>query len=699
MKAYVKQAPFMRLVIPLIIGILLQENCLFSATLIIGLIISFTTLIIVHHHLPLKTRFFTEAYYGITLILLIVTIGIGLHILHTNNKTNIKSDQILRIGEVIEIPKKKENSYETVIKLKAEQKNRNWHQKQANILTYVEKEDEKCSLIPGDFIVFNSYINPVKNTGNPFEFNYKKYLSIHGIHYQTYISSTNYKKVTAPGDISILSHANRVRMNLIDQLKASGVQEQQLAICSALTLGYKDLLNRKTRANFTNSGVIHVLAVSGLHVGLIFILCNTSLFFLERNTIARIFKTILIIVILCGYALLTGLSPSVTRATLMFGIIAIGKITQQKSSVYNSLACSAFLMLLSNPFILFSLGFQLSYCAVLSIVFFQPKIYRWFSFSSIPDKLWQLLSVALAAQIGTAPLVIHYFHQFPNYFWLSNFVAIPAATIIINSGVIIFITHSIFFSVSEYVGTALNWFTEKLNTILHLIQELPYSITSDLHLESLEVHLAYVLISLFTLFLIKRQAKAFIFTLIFLSIFIGFNVTRSIQNSRNSEFIVYNIRNHSVYNYIEGKNNLLLTGNKPPDKKDLLFSAENIWLKRNLDAPKKIRFENNNQPQSFKNIWRTEHFLYIRGIRICRIPNGELKRYTAHKKLAVDYLILSNDADIPLKNLEQAFHFKKIIIDSSNSYYKAKQWIKYFKQHSIPYHSVEEDGAFHLRFS
>jgi competence protein ComEC len=696
MYALIKQVPFIRFVIPLIIGIILEyyfsipEYVLYVALpLCIGLILS-------HHWLPLKLRYFTEIYYGIILTSLFIFLGAYILKVHQSNIPEIKGTKITRVAEVIQVPKVKENSYETVIKIKSQKSDSPGTNRKALIVAYFAKTDSVFPLKPGDHILFKSHIQKVKNTGNPFEFDYKRYLAVHGIHYQTFIRSDQYKKINLIKAPSLLAYSNKLRLYLLSQLKSAGLKGQNLAICSALTLGYKELLNKRTKGNFSDSGATHILAVSGLHVGIIFLLLHYLLLFMEKNKSGRITKTILIIIILGIYALITGLSPSVTRATLMFSILAIGKIAQRNTSIYNNLALSAFILLLLNPLILFSVGFQLSYAAVISIVFFQPKIYNMIILPLLPDKLWQWFSVAVAAQIGTAPLIIHYFNQFPNYFWLSNFIAIPAATIILTLGLLTLITMPAIPTISKIIGLVLNKITSTLNLSLDLIQNLPFSVSNNLYVGKEMIPLIYLMIILFTAFLLQRNAKALIIALATLALMISLNIKKNIENTRNGELMVLNVPNHSVYNYIHHKTNYIFTGKPRLKKETLEFSAKNIWLRKNAREPELINLNNNKQYKT-KNLWIHKNFLFIGGKKILRLSSDKLNNYSVTKKLEVDYLIISQDAEVNMEKLCKLLKFKIVIIDSSNSYYFRKRLIKKLVKHDLPYYSVAEQGAFHVQ--
>ena len=214
----------------------------------------------------------------------------------------------------------------------------------------------------------------------------------------------------------------------------NGVEGKQLKVASALLLGYRENLDKELVKSYASAGAMHVLAVSGLHVGILYLLLTRIFSFLKKVKKVKNGKfilTILIVSFLWFYAIMTGLSASVMRATTMFSFIVIGnELLNRKTSIYNTLAVSAIILMIINPFIVYQVGFQLSYVAVVGIVYLQPKLNRLFySRYKLVRGVWAITCVSLAAQIATFPLSLHYFHQFSTYFFISNLIVIPASSL------------------------------------------------------------------------------------------------------------------------------------------------------------------------------------------------------------------------------------------------------------------------------
>lgn len=698
-----RRSPFVKIVIAFIAGIIVQQYFKFDWLFLMILFFLNLSLIILFKLLPLKFQFVGEKYVNLFYFLLIIALGSSTLKYRTQNIPSFNEKTQKYIAVVQDIPKEKENSTELTLLIKAKHDTNSWFQKNAKILAYIEKDCKSSELNPGDNIIFRSYISNITNYGNPKEFDYKQYLATHSIYHRAYIPADKWRKINTKSNtlISLQSISNSYRHKLIETIKNQVKEHNQLAVASALVLGYKDYLTQEIKNSFAGSGASHILAVSGLHVGIIYLLLHYLLFFMEKRQSTKILKTILIVFILTGYAFLTGLSASVSRATLMFTLIAMARITGRDSSIYNTLAFSAFILLFINPLLLFSLSFQLSYLAVLSIVFFQPRIYNNLQLHPIPDKLWQWFTVAIAAQIGTAPLVIHYFNQFPTYFWLTNFIAIPAATIIVIAGVSFFILNPLIENIAEIAGWILQNTIAALNKLLDIISNLPFSVISDIYLNPAQVLSIYGLILAAAWFFIQRSGKQIIIILTTIVVFLVININEKHSNINNKELIIYNIPNHSVYNYISHKKNLVITDSTFSSKKQkilnhLKFYTRNYWKSKNAQKPTITKI---NRIPHFEHeagdYLLIKNFMNFKGTTIFR-PSGYYTGTNKEEKIKVDYVILSGDNQFEINTLKKTIEFNLIILDSSIPYYKRKKLKEQLNRKEIPFHDVSTDGAYRI---
>ena len=399
--------------------------------------------------------------FGVVLYMTLFVGGSLVSQMSLHDYTKLKAADFYQCA-IIEPVKEKTNSYQLTLLINAKSIDSVWSFSKGKALIYIEKDSLSSKLKFGDKLLIKGNLNVLEPPKNPKEFDYKKHLENRSIYQQGYLASDDWRLLGSKSK-GLDVFANDARQFLLSSLQSNGIEGDQYAIASALILGSKDELDFEVKQAYATAGAMHVLAVSGLHVGIIFLILNTLLSILDTSKKGRVVKAIILLIVLWSYAFITGISPSVLRAATMFSFVITGTVLNRKSSIYNTLAASAFFLLIINPNLLFEVGFQLSYIAVLGIVYLQPLIYkriytRWW----LLDKVWAITAVSIAAQIATLPLTLYYFNQFPTYFMLSNLLVIPSAVVILSLGILLFITSPIP-AISERLGWVLNKFIEGLN--------------------------------------------------------------------------------------------------------------------------------------------------------------------------------------------------------------------------------------------
>lgn len=336
---------------------------------------------------------------------------------------------------VLEILQEKPKSYQSVLKISAFFRNDSVFKTNEKVMVYFAKSEKASRLKPGEQIVFDRTPQPVENSIDLNGFDYAGYLERKRIYRQVYLPDSRWIE-SGMFTHNFLILAERTRLQMLEIFRNQDLGEKEFNVLSALTLGYKRGLDPETKRVFSAAGAMHVLAVSGLHVGIVFMILSFFLSFLKKRKRGEIAYLLVMITSLWCFAFLTGLSPSVSRAAAMFTIVVIASVFKKSSNIYQSLVASAFVLLLLNPNNLFEVGFQLSYAAVFGIVFLQPRLNKIFTFRfRVSRYFWALLTTSVAAQIATFPLSAFYFNQFPTFFWVSNLVVIPAAGILIPLGI------------------------------------------------------------------------------------------------------------------------------------------------------------------------------------------------------------------------------------------------------------------------
>jgi competence protein ComEC len=372
-------------------------------------------------------------------------------------------------GEVINFDKPKTNSSENLLEIVASKDSGEWKKTNGRVLIY---HQSSIPLKPGDVVWVNKVPERIPPPSFPNEFDYQNFLAKKGIHFRQLtkkeILRIDSTAIENPGFV-----LDRIGHSLAQVINDKIGRPESRQIALALLLGKKDSLDKEIREAYSETGTMHILAVSGLHVGIIYAILLLPIRGFKREGTITFFYLILVIFIIWLYALLTGFSPSVVRASTMFSLMTFGQLRRRKSSIWNILAFSAIITLIVNPDVIFDIGFQLSYVAVAGIVGIQPLIVHWWlPKSPILEYFWQLAAVSLAAQLVTFPLSVLYFHQFPSYFLLANLLIVPLAFLIMSVGVPFLV-----FGQMPVFGEALAWLLDFLiyiqNELTFLIQNLP----------------------------------------------------------------------------------------------------------------------------------------------------------------------------------------------------------------------------------
>lgn len=701
-----RQTPFIRLIIPLITGILVKLNIHFQIHLVaISAIILFSLLILIifSSFKKLYASYKIRWIFGIFFNLLLFSIGLLLVDLNFSkvSKGTINQTDGYLLASVIEKPETKEKSIKATLEIKAIGDKDQWIETTGKVLIFFQKDSASENIDVGDNILFKPEISEKRITGNPSEFNFEKYLTYHLISDQTYLKSANWKKINEK-ETGLKQFAYKIRDKFLNTFKKYGISGDEFSVLSALTVGYKSELDNKIKHSYSSSGATHILSVSGLHVGIIFLVFNSLLMFLEKSKYGKLIKAIFLILFLWFYALLTGLSPSVLRAATMLSFVIVGKSLNRNANIYNSISASAFILIIINPFIITDLGFQLSYLALISIIYFQPKVYNWFYIKNKwLDKIWVLVSVAIAAQIVSTPISLFYFHQFPNYFLLTNILVVPMSTIIIYLALILLAFSSLDI-VANYIGIVLKYSVRVLNNTITSIEGLPYSVSEDIYINGVQMFLIYLFILVITGYFVLKRNSMLQLSLITIILFLTSIFYNDFSALKQRKLIVYNIPGNTAINFIDGKDNILISNlSKNENNSTLLFTTKNNWLELGLQKEKIVDINSLNRNSLFsnnlivdnKNLLLKDRYLGFYNYRFLIINKDfQLKKYT--KKLKVDYILITSNNKIKISDLVKYYNFKNLIIDSSNSPRNIEKWKYECEKCKITYNIVSENGAF-----
>ncbi len=596
------------------------------------------------------------------------------------------------IGYLEEPADEKATSEKTILKIQFVNENGKWISTTGNCLVYFAKDSLSEQLRYGDEILFTEKPTEVPLASNPSQFDYKRWLGFNKIFDQVHISAGGWRLIDSHKGYSLLEFSFSLREKFLRVFRENYVTGQDYAVLSALILGYEGDIDQETINAYAASGALHVLSVSGLHVGIIYMAINILLSFLNYNRRTRLFKSIIIILFLWFYAMLTGLSPSVLRSAAMLSFIVVGNMFRQRTNLYNTLAASAFFLLGLNPYLLMQVGFQLSYVAVLGIIFLQKTIHRWIDPPTwFLRQVWSITSVSIAAQTATFPLGLLYFHQFPNYFLFSNLIIIPASTVIIFGGIFL-LAISWWHSVAIIAGILLGYIVHGMNWVALFVEKLPWSMITGISISVFETWVIYISISAIVAFFFSKEAKYFLLAVVTIVFILASQIMESKEQREQKQLIVYSIKGKAFLNIIDGRENFVLTDSGTLNNRSLmLFNVYHYWWDCG-ESENKIIVMNDSFYQSDK-LALNRGIIYWNNFRIARI-NDTAALKSLNSQIDVDFVIISNNLRTKLKYVMDHFTFKKLIIDSSNSLGKTKRWIQEAQQLGISVYSVQLQGAF-----
>ena len=376
-----------------------------------------------------------------------------------------------------------------------------------NVYLYIAKDSFSQSIKMGEQLMFYTQMRKPDNDG--LQFDYASYLLYKGVSGTAYVPLGAWQKLQKPIVLTWKQRALQIREKIVNLYKSWGIDENQVPVLSALTVGYKGDLSDDVRDKYSVAGISHVLALSGMHVGFLWMMLNFLFKPLNRKG-WRLIKYMITAIFLCFFAFIAGWEVSVTRAVIMCLLMEFAALLNSKSMSMNTLAIAASLMLVYNPFYLFDVGFQLSFLALLSILLFYNYLYKLCRFNlSIVRRIWSVLSVSMAAQLGTAPLVMYYFSNFSVYFLLANIVVAMLVPCIIYT-TFFFLLINIFTSIPQWMITTLDEMVKILSDFACWIVTLPYASFSIKSMSQVEVWGLYLLIGIVWWYCAVRKRIVFI---------------------------------------------------------------------------------------------------------------------------------------------------------------------------------------------
>lgn len=572
------------------------------------------------------------------------------------------------------------------------------HPVERKAILYLKQDSAAVCLKSGDELLVSTRISPPANQKNFDEFDYARYLMRRGISGTGYVAAGKWitlRSVQTNGTIHLRLRclADSYREKVIALYRQLGFTGDELAVLSALTIGDKTELSESVRESYSIVGASHILALSGLHIGLLY----AFLFFILRpvarkGRTGRCVRSVSLLVLLWAFAFFTGLSPSVVRSVTMFSILALADVFGRQPFSLNTLAVTAWFMLLCNPAGLFDVGFQLSFLAVASILLIQRPVYRLFTVRNrVGKSVWGLMSVSIAAQIGTAPLVMFYFSRFSVHFLLTNLLVIPLITIILYAAIfMLLLTPFPWLQIWAVVGV--RKLLEGLNLFVRWVEQLPCSSVDGIWLYQLEVCGIYVFLFGAACYCLHRRLRNLLFCLLSVLLLSIYHVTMVWIDRPQRGLVFYNVRGCPAVHCIESSGDSWISyADTLPNKKALERVTANYWKRRHLLPPTEITSDCRTDVFS-----RQRQLVSFHGCNICIVNDNHwqtLRNKSTTPTLYINYLYLYKGYDGRLKELTKFFLPGCIIFDASLSEYRRDCFKEECKEYGLRFISLSEEGS------
>lgn len=694
------EIPFVRLVVPFLVGIALGSIVeVWIENLWLGLLAGGLGILWLGGQ---KLSFRYRWVYGAAVGMWLLAAGYW-HLLERDERrlpkhfTKVCPDAVAFVGIVNDAPDKGSKMKIHFRIESAAERPAEWRPCEGYLLLFLDPTPEAEALRYGDRIWVSARATPTEPPKNPRAFDYQRYLHYRNLHYQAFARDSGTFGLIDRGHGNWMrrtAYAWRERLLLV--LREYFPTQDEYAVASALLLGYKEDLSEDLRTTYAQTGSMHALAVSGTHVGLVY----AALYFLIRRIPwrggwRRWGDTALVLLGIWVFALITGASPSVMRASMMFTLFLVGKALYRQASTWNVLGATAFILLLYNPYNLFDLGFQLSFAAVAGIVGimpvlqrYSPRLPRWL------ESAWAVLLVGIAAQLGTLPLSLYYFHQFPVYFWLAGWVVILGGAFYMWGAGVLLVLHALVPQVAEVLGAGLYYWLWGMNQVLRFIQQLPGSVVQGIWLSGVAVVGLYVSIAFGTAGVFHHRPRWLLMALAALLLVMGERLVRQVGQLQQRQTVLYSVGRHFLFDFFDGKT-LYTWSDSLPERRER-FAAEMHRSAMGFLKPSERVLAQLSQPFRAPNLLVQPPFVQFFDKTIAVIEHSNQLGNTTSVPVPVEALVLRQNAHVTLAECLQHFDPQTIVIDASNSIRRTERWKAESEALGLTVHDVRQRGAWTL---
>jgi len=686
-----KQAPFLRLVIPFILGIAwgwyLKPGLrwqLLIATLAVGTYFG--------------TRFFSgfsrfrwNWISGLMLSAFLLVMGsFAMYRQDVRNHRywlgNNKWDPGLLFLKIISTPVDKGYYYSAMARISAIE-NYGYPAPEGWLLLRIQKDSSTSIPSSQDLVITNKTPAFIPDNSNPGAFNFQFYCLQQGITHQVHLSGKEYRLIRSERPNSFQRLLNSIQQWVIEVIRKFVPGKKESGVAEALLIGYREDLDKSLVQSYANTGVVHIIAISGLHLGMLY---GLLLLFLKPFKKLKMPSWCQLSVVLAGlwmFSFIAGASPSVLRSAVMFSFIAVGNAAKKKANIYNTLSASAFFLLWINPFFLWDPGFQLSYAAVLSIAIFQKPITGLIETTNkILDATWKLVSISFAAQILTTPISLFQFHQQPLLFLFANAVAVPLSGIVLYGEILLLLVSNIHV-LANGTGYLVSASLQLLNKIIGRLDATSISVVNQISFSFPELVCCYFLMGSVVFWGFSRQKKYFYCSLVWSLFLVLSRTTAMLVADGQRKIIIYHIPSHSAIDFVSGRNCIELMDQE-------LIASEWIQNFQIVPAHNKFRLL---PTDSVAGILVRFPFIFFKG-KTCLLVNKQFDLRSIRNRVKVDLLFLHNNPAVRIKEIRQVVDCSLIVWDGSNTTVKTDEWKSECDALALRCHSTPVRGPLILEF-
>ena len=671
--------PLARITIGFIIGLLFGHYFQLSITVLFIVFFVFISIFIILYFLS-KRNNKASLYFGIGTYFLSIIIGISTQIAHTDH---FQKNNYTRNKEIFEQP------HFISLTIREKMKSSPFSDRYLAIINHIDQKEQTGRIIlnikndslhhvleVGNSLLIKGTLTKNKPPNNPNQFDYSKYLENKQIYAQLYADVVDIK-IGSKIKKDIWYYSSQLRTRIIRNLEKNKFNKTELNVAIALIMGQQQDISPDIIRDYQYAGAVHILSVSGLHIGFILLFVTFILKPIPNTKRGSFIKLITILISLSMFGIIAGLAPSVVRSVTMFSFVAIGNHLRRSVNIYHTLLVSVLLILLFEPSFLFDVGFQLSYIALFFIIWLQPLLSSiWKPKYKVSKYIWDILTVSFAAQIGTLPLSIYYFHQFPGLFFVTNLIIIPLLSIIMVLGVLVMLLAA-FNIIPVFLSQLLEWSIYYLNKIINAIASLEQFIIQDIPLHFYLLFSGYLL--LFALIIWFKKPSFNRFAVILISIIIlqfsYFKIQWKIQTEQ--ELVVFNSKKSTLIAERKGD-------------KIIVYANDSILKtvqKNNL--LKSYRIGNFSTLEKKK---RLQNFIFFNGKKIFVLDSSGIYP----KNIQPDIIVLTQSTKINADRLFQEMKPKLVVADASNFKNIQQLWKASCEKQKIPFHATGEKGFYKL---